>query len=120
MRIWRRSFATSFARLNSRPATTVSGPPLLRCAQVLDKNRTGPNSLEDQEIKLQGYINNVRKHKRFSFVEFVDGSTVEALQAMVSAAQAAGYVPSDLCFLIESISQLISILFLQANQGNNA
>ncbi|PYI19743.1 asparaginyl-tRNA synthetase Slm5 [Aspergillus japonicus CBS 114.51] len=90
MRIWRRSFATSFARLNSRPATTVPGPPLLRCAQILDKNRTGPNSLEDQEIKLQGYINNVRKHKRFSFIEFADGSTVEALQAMVSAAQAAG------------------------------
>ncbi|PYH41901.1 asparagine--tRNA ligase SLM5 [Aspergillus saccharolyticus JOP 1030-1] len=90
MRLWRRSFVTSIARLNSKPAATTSGPPLLRCAQVLDKSRTEPNSLEDQEIKLQGYISHVRKHKRFSFIEFGDGSTVNSLQAMVSTAQAAG------------------------------
>ncbi|KAF7593437.1 asparaginyl-tRNA synthetase [Aspergillus hancockii] len=73
-----------------RPAAGQgAGPTLLRCAQVLEQSKNGPCSLEDQEIKLQGFVRSVRKQKRFAFAEISDGSTVEPLQAFLKPAQAA-------------------------------
>ncbi|KAL4897807.1 hypothetical protein BDV59DRAFT_198074 [Aspergillus ambiguus] len=89
MRTWRRTFATSVARLNHNPATRSAGPAPLRCVQVLQQSRNGPCSLEDQEIKLNGFVRSVRKQKRFAFAEISDGSTVEPLQAFLKPAQAA-------------------------------
>ncbi|KAL5359802.1 hypothetical protein BJX96DRAFT_174694 [Aspergillus floccosus] len=89
MRTWRRTFATSVARLNHNPATRRAGPAPLRCVQVLQRSRNGPCDLEDQEIKLNGFVRSVRKQKRFAFAEISDGSTVEPLQAFLKPAQAA-------------------------------
>lgn len=91
MQTWRRAFATSLARLNHKPPGTTS-PALLRCAQVLRKSRQQPCSLENQEIKLHGFVRSVRKQKRFAFAEISDGSAVEAVQAVLSPTQAAEYV----------------------------
>lgn len=92
MRTWRRSFATSVARLSHKPAGQGVSPTLLRCAQVLEQSKSGTCSLEDQEIKLNGFIRSVRKQKRFAFAEISDGSTIEPIQAFLRPAQAAEYV----------------------------
>lgn len=92
MQTWRRTFATSIARLGHSP-TVNSRPVVLRCAQVLQASKKeGTCSLEDQEIKVNGFIRSVRKQKRFAFAEISDGSTVEPLQAILKPAQAAEYV----------------------------
>lgn len=91
MQAWRRAFATSATRLNPRSSGTA-GPSLLRCAQVLQKGSNGSSNLEDQEIKLNGFIRSVRKQKRFAFAQISDGSTVEPVQAFLKPAQAAEYV----------------------------
>ncbi|RDK44645.1 asparaginyl-tRNA synthetase Slm5 [Aspergillus phoenicis ATCC 13157] len=88
MLTWRRTFATSVARLNNRPAARSAGSTLLRCAQVLEQSQKG-SSLEDQEIQLNGFIRSVRKQKRFAFAEISDGSTVKPLQAILNPSQAA-------------------------------
>ncbi|EPS30024.1 hypothetical protein PDE_04974 [Penicillium oxalicum 114-2] len=89
MQTWRRSFVTSAARLNasfsSRP-----GPVTRRCAQILEASKAdGPCGLEDQEVKVSGFVRSVRKQKRFAFAEISDGSTIEPLQAILKPAQAA-------------------------------
>ncbi|KAL2860757.1 asparagine--tRNA ligase SLM5 [Aspergillus lucknowensis] len=88
MQTWRRTFTTSLARLNHSPAATATTPVLLRCAEVLHNSRQKPCGLEDQEIKLHGFIRSVRKQKRFAFAEVSDGTAVEAVQAILSPAQA--------------------------------
>ncbi|PLB53086.1 asparaginyl-tRNA synthetase [Aspergillus steynii IBT 23096] len=88
MQTWRRAFATSATRLNRQPLGSA-GPSLLRCAQVLQKGSNGSSSLEDQEIKLNGFVRSVRKQKRFAFAQISDGSTVEPVQAFLKPAQAA-------------------------------
>ncbi|KAF9884065.1 Asparaginyl-tRNA synthetase [Aspergillus nanangensis] len=90
MQTWRRKFATSAARLNHSPTTRTTGPASLRAAQVLQQSRNGPCSLEDQEIKLSGFVRSVRKQKRFAFAEISDGSTAEPVQAFLKPSQAAG------------------------------
>lgn len=110
MRTWRRTFATSVVRLNHNPATRSAGPAPLRCVQVLQRSRNGPCDLEDQEIKLNGFVRSVRKQKRFAFAEISDGSTVEPLQAFLKPAQAAEYVafPSALHHQSETLETDIS------------
>lgn len=97
MQTWRRTFATSVARLGS---STISSPrpAILRCAQILQSSKQEqPCSLEDQEIKVNGFIRSVRKQKRFAFAEISDGSTIQPLQAILKPAQAAEYVnPQEL------------------------
>ncbi|KAJ5574160.1 Nucleic acid-binding OB-fold [Penicillium hispanicum] len=89
MQTWRRAFATSVRRLNHSP-TSHPRPTALRCAQILQSSkRNGPCSLEDQEIKVNGFIRSVRKQKRFAFAEISDGSTLKPLQAILKPAQAA-------------------------------
>lgn len=91
MQTWRRTFATSVARLG-HSATASTRPAVLRCVQILQASKkAGPCSLEDQEIKVNGFIRSVRKQKRFAFAEISDGSTVEPLQAILKPAQAAKY-----------------------------
>lgn len=103
MHTWRRTFATSVARLGSSsiPHSRIAA---LRCAQILQASKAdGPCTLEDKEIKINGFIRSVRKQKRFAFAEISDGSTVEPLQAILKPAQAAEYVhrgpvtPSIIC-----------------------
>ncbi|KAL4779592.1 hypothetical protein BJX76DRAFT_361667 [Aspergillus varians] len=89
MQTWRRTFVTSLARLNHGPPTTATSPTLLRCAQVLRNSQQKPCSIEDEEIKIHGFIRSVRKQKRFAFAEISDGSAVEAVQAILKPAQAA-------------------------------
>ncbi|KAE8153935.1 hypothetical protein BDV25DRAFT_167968 [Aspergillus avenaceus] len=89
MRTWRRTFSTSVARLHHSPVGQKAIPPLLRCVQVLQQSKNSPCNLEDQEIKLHGFIRSVRKQKRFAFAEISDGSTIEPLQAFLKPAQAA-------------------------------
>lgn len=92
MHTWRRTFATSVARLGSSPIPQ-SRIAALRCAQILQASKAdGPCTLEDKEIKVNGFIRSVRKQKRFAFAEISDGSTVEPLQAILKPAQAAEYV----------------------------
>lgn len=96
MQVWRRGFVTSAARLGVKP-TVVTQPRILRCSQVLQATRKdGGSSLEEQELKLQGFIRSVRKHKRFAFAEISDGSTVVPLQAILTPSQAAEYVISPI------------------------
>lgn len=96
MHTWRRTFATSVARLGSS-STPPSRISALRCAQILHASKAdGPCSLEDKEIKVNGFIRSVRKQKRFAFAEISDGSTVEPLQAILKPAQAAEYVQLQL------------------------
>lgn len=94
MQTWRRTFATSVARLGNS-ATAGARPSVLRCAQILQASKKdGPCALEDKEIKVNGFIRSVRKQKRFAFAEISDGSTVEPLQAILKPAQAAEYAPA--------------------------
>ncbi|OGE53183.1 hypothetical protein PENARI_c008G01039 [Penicillium arizonense] len=86
MQIWRRSFATSVARLSNSSATR---PSISRCAQILQASKGGTCSFEDQEVRVNGFIRSVRKQKRFAFAEISDGSTVEPMQAILKPAQAA-------------------------------
>ncbi|KAL4747292.1 hypothetical protein BDW72DRAFT_209686 [Aspergillus terricola var. indicus] len=88
MQTWRRTFVTSLSRLNHRPPVATS-PTLLRCDQVLKSSRQETCSLEDQEIKLHGFVRSVRKQKRFAFAEISDGSAVDGIQAILKPAQAA-------------------------------
>lgn len=92
MQTWRRTFATSVARLNDS-LTVNARPATLRCAQILQSSKQNACSLEDQEIKVNGFIRSVRKQKRFAFAEISDGSSVEPLQAILKPAQAAEYAP---------------------------
>jgi hypothetical protein len=89
MQIWRRSFATSAARLSN---SSVTGPSISRCAHILQSSKGGTCSFEAQEVKVNGFIRSVRKQKRFAFAEISDGSTVEPMQAILKPAQAAEYV----------------------------
>lgn len=97
MQTWRRTFATSVARLghnNNSPLSKTPGPAVLRCAQLLQESKkTGTSSFEEQEIRINGFIRSVRKQKRFAFAQISDGSTVEPLQAFLTPAQASQYVP---------------------------
>lgn len=79
MQTWRRAFTTSIARLNHSPPTTSTRPILLRCAKLLQES--GRN--EDQEIRLQGLVRNVRKQKKMAFVEVSDGSTIQPVHALM-------------------------------------
>lgn len=93
MQPWRRSFATSAARLGYNNPPKTPGPAALRCAQILQESkRDRPCSLEEQEIKVNGFTRSVRKQKRFAFAQISDGSTVETLQAFLNPSQAAEYV----------------------------
>jgi hypothetical protein len=97
MQTWRRTFATSVARLG-HSTTPNSRPALLRCAQILRASKKErPCSLEDQEVKVNGFIRSVRKQKRFAFAEISDGSTIEPVQAILKPAQAAEYVVPRSC-----------------------
>jgi len=92
MQIWRRTFATSVARLGSNQSTSTR-PVILRCAQILqDSKKDRPCSIENQEISINGFIRSVRKQKRFAFAELSDGSTIQPLQAILKPEQAAEYV----------------------------
>ncbi|KAJ6020663.1 hypothetical protein N7540_006167 [Penicillium herquei] len=89
MQTWRRTFATSVARLNYG-ATAGPRPSALRCAQILQSSKSDePCRLENQEIKVNGFIKSVRKQKRRAFAEISDGSTIEPLQAILTPEQAA-------------------------------
>lgn len=81
MQTWRRAFTTSITRLNHSPSTSALGtrPILLRCAKLLQES--GRN--EDQEIRLQGLVRNVRKQKKMAFVEVSDGSTIQPVHALM-------------------------------------
>lgn len=93
MQTWRRKFATTAARLNAN-VNSKSRPTALRCAQILHASeQEKPCSLEDQEVKINGFIRSVRKQKRIAFAEISDGSTVEPLQAILKPALAAEYAP---------------------------
>ncbi|KAJ5094441.1 hypothetical protein N7456_010302 [Penicillium angulare] len=88
MQIWRRAFTTSVARLNNN-ATANIPPTALRCAQILQSSKAeGPCRLEDQEVKVNGFIRSVRKQKHRAFAEISDGSTIEPLQAILNPEQA--------------------------------
>lgn len=120
MHTWRRAFTTSVARLGSS-STPPSRISALRCAQILHASKAdGPCSLEDKEIKVNGFIRSVRKQKRFAFAEISDGSTVEPLQAILKPAQAAEYVhrgaptPSFICLHGDLIRSLPHIVCPQA------
>lgn len=89
MQTCRRTFATSLTRFGSNASTTAR-PSVLRCSQILNSSKQNqPCSLEDQEIKVNGFIRSVRKQKRFAFAEISDGSTIQPLQAILNPAQAA-------------------------------
>ncbi|KAJ5693008.1 hypothetical protein N7462_002431 [Penicillium macrosclerotiorum] len=89
MLTWQRTFATSVARF-SDSHIPVARSAALRCAHILQVSKAdGPCSLEDKEIKVNGFIRSVRKQKRFAFAEISDGSTLEPLQAILKPAQAA-------------------------------
>lgn len=95
MQTWRRTFATCAAKFGNSAAPGAR-PSVLRCAQVLQASKKGgPCALEDQEIKVNGFIRSVRKQKRFAFAEISDGSTIEPLQAILKPAQAAEYAPAS-------------------------
>lgn len=92
MQIWRRSFATSVARLALNSSTNPR-PAILRCAQILQSSKKDrPCNLENQEISINGFIRSVRKQKRFAFAELSDGSTIQPVQAILKPEQAAEYV----------------------------
>ncbi|KAJ5493016.1 Asparagine--tRNA ligase [Penicillium diatomitis] len=89
MQTWRRTFVTSAPRLNAS-ALSRCRPITRRCAQILEASKAdGPCSLEDQEIKVNGFVRSVRKQKRFAFAEISDGSTIEPVQAILKPSQAA-------------------------------
>ncbi|KAJ5805412.1 uncharacterized protein N7503_003014 [Penicillium pulvis] len=83
---WRRAFATSVARLNQNPTAKSR---VLRCAQILQSGKGAPCSLEDQEIKVNGFIRSLRKQKKIAFAGVSDGSTVELVQALMKPELAA-------------------------------
>ncbi|OJJ51415.1 hypothetical protein ASPZODRAFT_55344 [Penicilliopsis zonata CBS 506.65] len=86
MQTWRRTFATSIARLDH---SGKAAGHVLRCAQLLQATRQdGTSSFQDQEIRVQGFIRSVRKQKRFAFAEISDGSTVKPVQAILTPGQA--------------------------------
>ncbi|PGH02912.1 asparagine-tRNA ligase [Blastomyces parvus] len=93
MLVWRRCLSTSA----STSAIIGEKPPLLlRCAQLLDASRTaaathdgGSSSLDNRQIRVQGFIRSVRKQKRFAFAEVSDGSTIKSVQAILTPGQAA-------------------------------
>lgn len=91
MQTWRRTFATSVARLN-HTSNVNPRPATLRCAQILQSTKQNACALEDKEIRVNGFIRSVRKQKRLAFAEISDGSSVESLQAVLKAAHAAEYV----------------------------
>ncbi|KKZ59827.1 asparaginyl-tRNA synthetase [[Emmonsia] crescens] len=93
MLVWRRYLSTSAS------ASAIAGqksPLLLRCAQLLDASRaTGAadgssSSLDNRQIRVQGFIRSVRKQKRIAFAEISDGSTIKTVQAILTPGQAAG------------------------------
>ncbi|OJD16663.1 asparagine-tRNA ligase [Emergomyces pasteurianus Ep9510] len=95
MLVWRRCLNTNSS------ASAIAGqksPLLLRCAQLLDASRvaataTSPDgssvSLDNRQIRVQGFVRSVRKQKRFAFAEISDGSTIKSVQAILTPAQAA-------------------------------
>ncbi|KLJ08500.1 asparaginyl-tRNA synthetase [Blastomyces silverae] len=98
MLVWRRCLSTSTS------ASAIAGqkaPLLLRCAQLLDASRTttttatttahdgDSSSLDNRQIRVQGFIRSVRKQKRFAFAEISDGSTIKSVQAILTPGQAA-------------------------------
>ncbi|KAL2363014.1 hypothetical protein RJZ56_004045 [Blastomyces dermatitidis] len=98
MLVWRRCLSTSTT------ASAIAGqkaPLLLRCAQLLEASQTTPptaaaadhdggsSSLDNRQIRVQGFIRSVRKQKRFAFAEISDGSTIKSVQAILTPAQAA-------------------------------
>lgn len=92
MQTWRRTFATSVARLNHNPPTTATRPAFLRCAQLLRESKHGEKSQhENKRIEVRGLIRSVRKQKKFAFAEISDGSSLEAVQAILKPEQAAEY-----------------------------
>lgn len=98
MLVWRRYLSTSAS------ASAIAGqksPLLLRCAQLLDASRAAAaadgssSSLDNRQIRVQGFIRSVRKQKRIAFAEISDGSTIKTVQAILTPGQAAGYVRPD-------------------------
>ncbi|KAJ5661329.1 uncharacterized protein N7484_000701 [Penicillium longicatenatum] len=83
---WRRAFTTSVARFNQN-ATARSR--VLRCAQILQSGKDAPCRLENQEIKVNGFIRSLRKQKKIAFAGVSDGSTVELVQALMKPELAA-------------------------------
>lgn len=101
MQTWRRTFATSVARLNHNPPTTATRPTFLRCAQLLRESKHGEKSQhEDKQIEVKGLIRSVRKQKKFAFAEISDGSSLEAVQAILKPEQAAEYDSFPAEFLV--------------------
>ncbi|KAL4796860.1 asparaginyl-tRNA synthetase [Aspergillus venezuelensis] len=88
MQTWRRTFATSLARLNHKAPAASPSPTLIRCAQLLRESKQQPCALEDQEIKINGFIRSIRKQKRIAFAEISDGSALQQIQAILKPEQA--------------------------------
>ncbi|KAL4931226.1 asparagine--tRNA ligase SLM5 [Aspergillus undulatus] len=89
MQTWRRTFVTSLARLNHRLPAQSPSLRLFRCAQILRESLQKPCALENQEVKINGFIRSIRKQKRLAFAEISDGSSLRAIQATLKPSQAA-------------------------------
>ncbi|ODH12749.1 asparagine-tRNA ligase [Paracoccidioides brasiliensis] len=98
MLVWRRFLST--------PTSATVGqksPLLLRCAQLLTGSPPAPaptssnaaagngslSSLDNRQIRIQGFVRSVRKQKQFAFAEISDGSTIKSVQAILTPGQAA-------------------------------
>ncbi|OAX85146.1 asparagine-tRNA ligase [Emergomyces africanus] len=94
MLVWRRCLSTT---ASASAITGQKSPLLLRCAQLLDASRAAATpppdgssgSLDNRQIRVQGFVRSVRKQKRFAFAEISDGSTIKSVQAILTPGQAA-------------------------------
>ncbi|EFQ97548.1 asparaginyl-tRNA synthetase [Nannizzia gypsea CBS 118893] len=82
----RRYLSTTLARFNDQQASPIT----LRCAQIfeLSKLTTGPSSLDNKELRVQGHVRFLRKQKRFTFAHISDGSSLQPIQAVLTPEQA--------------------------------
>ncbi|KAK2743254.1 asparaginyl-tRNA synthetase [Myotisia sp. PD_48] len=85
--ICRRCLSASASTIKSQSES----PLRLRCAQILNQSKIsgeGSGQLDHQKVQIRGHIRFLRKQKRFAFAHISDGSSLEPIQAILTAEQA--------------------------------
>jgi hypothetical protein len=66
-------------------------------SQLLHPDPASPSPSSPRSLTVNGFVRSIRKQKRVAFATIGDGSSLEALQAVLTPDQAKGYVNDTKC-----------------------
>lgn len=82
-------------RNSTKRCYKTSSMPVSTVAQLLKSNAPASSASQDGLVTVNGFVRTVRKQKRVAFAAIGDGTTVEAVQCVLTPEQAKEYALQD-------------------------